>query len=486
MQFLRQILPFLPLLLGLSEVLCDSWTDFTSLRREPPPPAPQTSRKSVIEGWIEQKLDHFNDSNNATYKMRFLANNQFYKPGGPIFIFVGGEWSISPGWVSGGHMYDMAKELNGYLFYTEHRFYGQSHPTSDLSFENLQYLNVNQALADLAHFIRVKKQEIPGASSSGVILVGASYSATMVTWFRQKYPELANGAWSSSAPLLAKTDFVEYYETVGESIKFVGGENCYNRIEKAFAEMERLVEIGDFETLSEKLNLCNKNQRNQLDLWYLFKSLSGSLAGTVQYHKEGTIERTCEIIMDDENDIDGFAKYVKSVMNGCLTTNFNTFVERYRNTSWDSEVGEGNRQWLFQTCNEFGWYQTSGSANQPFGSNFPVELSYQACQSIFSESFTKETIDNNVNTTNLHHNGMKPNITNVYSTHGHLDPWKRMGVQTDVNAESPAFVIPLASHCADLHSVSKDDSTEMLETKKRTTTLVKQWLDINSTLPKIF
>jgi pimeloyl-ACP methyl ester carboxylesterase len=68
-------------------------------------------------------------------------------------------------------------------------------------------LHIDQAIEDLAHFIRYKKASIDGASNSGVIMVGGSYSATMVSWFSQRYPDLVNGVWSSSAPLLAKLDF---------------------------------------------------------------------------------------------------------------------------------------------------------------------------------------------------------------------------------------------------------------------------------------
>ena len=31
------------------------------------------------------------------------------------------------------------------------------------------------------------------------------------------------------------------------------------------------------------------------------------------------------------------------------------------------------RQWMYQTCTEFGFYQTSDSANQPFGKLFPLK-----------------------------------------------------------------------------------------------------------------
>lgn len=78
---------------------------------------------------------------------------------------------------------------------------------SDLRTDKLKYLNIDQALADLAHFVVEMRKTIPGAEKSGVIMIGGSYSATMVSWFRQKYPHLINGAWASSAPVFAKVEF---------------------------------------------------------------------------------------------------------------------------------------------------------------------------------------------------------------------------------------------------------------------------------------
>lgn len=57
-----------------------------------------------------------------------MLNDVFFKTGGPMFIFLGGEWEISKGRITGGHMYDMAREHNGLLVYTEHRYYGKSKP----------------------------------------------------------------------------------------------------------------------------------------------------------------------------------------------------------------------------------------------------------------------------------------------------------------------------------------------------------------------
>ena len=35
----------------------------------------------------------------------------------------------------------------------------------------------------------------------------------------------------------------------------------------------------------------------------------------------------------------------------------------------------GYRQWIYQTCTEFGWYQSSDQPGHPYGTKFPVEFS---------------------------------------------------------------------------------------------------------------
>lgn len=158
--------------------------------------------------WVEQPLNHFDRQDERTWQMRYLQNERYYQKGGPIFIFVGGEAAVAGAWLTTGHMHDMARDLNGTMFHTEHRYYGQSRPTPNLTVEELRFLSVDQALADLAHFISFVKRTYPGLSDARVIIVGASYAASMVTWFSQKYPHLVDGAWSSSAPVFAHVDFI--------------------------------------------------------------------------------------------------------------------------------------------------------------------------------------------------------------------------------------------------------------------------------------
>lgn len=40
---------------------------------------------------ITQRLDNFDPTNDATWEQQFYSNNEFYQPGGPIFVFLAGE-----------------------------------------------------------------------------------------------------------------------------------------------------------------------------------------------------------------------------------------------------------------------------------------------------------------------------------------------------------------------------------------------------------
>lgn len=70
----------------------------------------------------------------------------------------------------------------------------------------MRFLNIDQALADLAYFIKYLKQQ-PRFANSKIIMYGGSYAANMVMWFKQRYPHLVLGVVASSGPIEAKIDF---------------------------------------------------------------------------------------------------------------------------------------------------------------------------------------------------------------------------------------------------------------------------------------
>ncbi|VDM68456.1 unnamed protein product [Strongylus vulgaris] len=60
------------------------------------------SNDAVMQDWFQNKVDHFNTSNNAVYQQRYWYNQQWYKKGGPVFLMLGGESAEDPYWVQDG------------------------------------------------------------------------------------------------------------------------------------------------------------------------------------------------------------------------------------------------------------------------------------------------------------------------------------------------------------------------------------------------
>lgn len=167
----------------------------------------------------------------------------------------------------------------------------------------LKQLNLQQSLADLAFFIRYQKSRNPELKDSKVILVGGSYSGSMVTWMTQRYPDLIAASWASSAPLLAKADFygkflfcfiwlnicvwfLEYMDLVSSSVQLSYGQNCSQRITRGFEHLVKLFHENNIQTLLSKLNGCKDyDPENPLDRAAFFNGLGNYFALIVQSYR---------------------------------------------------------------------------------------------------------------------------------------------------------------------------------------------------------
>lgn len=59
-----------------------------------------------------------------------MYNDAYYKSGGPLFLFIGGEGSLDyiGGYLQDGLMANIAQKAGAIMYMLEHRFYGQSIP----------------------------------------------------------------------------------------------------------------------------------------------------------------------------------------------------------------------------------------------------------------------------------------------------------------------------------------------------------------------
>ncbi|XP_001954817.4 putative serine protease K12H4.7 [Drosophila ananassae] len=438
---------------------------------------------SVEELWLDQRVDHFDENNNGTWKMRYFRNAKYHNPQGPIYIFVGGEWTISPGLMSTGLTHDMAVENSGMLFYTEHRYYGLSlpHGNKSLKVHQLKQLNLQQSLADLAFFIRHQKSNNPELKDSKVILVGGSYSGSMVTWMTQRYPDLIAASWASSAPLLAKADFYEYMDMVSSSVQLSYGQNCSQRISRGFEYLVKLFHENNIRTLLSKFNGCKDyDPKNPLDRAAFFNGLGNYFALIVQSYS-AYIPRLCESLMSlDASDEVAFIKFLELLYSegrrstACQDFGYSSMLQLF---SEEDDHGSGTRAWFYQTCNEFGWYtttQSKSSLSAAFAKQVPLSYFEKLCQDAFGPEQTPQKLARGIRQTNLEFGGFGFNHSERYAqvifTHGQLDPWRALGQQTG----SQAIVLTGYSHVEDLASIRITDSVQMNLAKLRVMSFLRR------------
>lgn len=74
------------------------------------------------------------------------------------------------------------------------------------------------------------------------------------------------------------------------------------------------------------------------------------------------------------------AHLVSDNLMDCVENNYQKFVKYYKNETWSSD---SERQWYYQTCTEFGYYQTTNSNNSVFGSLFPLRYYTDICTDLY-------------------------------------------------------------------------------------------------------
>lgn len=270
---------------------------------------------------------------------------------------IGGEGTASSKWMREGAWILYAKKFGALCFQLEHRFYGKSHPTPDISTKNLGILSAEIALADLANFISVMKVQYNLTDHSKWIAFGGSYPGSLAAWLRQKYPHLIDGAISSSGPLLAKVDFFEYYNVVENSLR-THSDLCIESIKKAYGQLKILLkeELGR-RTIDDKFKLCTSiedSYNNILDITSFYENIADGFAGVVQYNKDNrnsksatTIDDVCEIMTNTSlgPQIHRLAAVTQLLLAAeklnCMDYKYDESIRNISKISWDSEEAEG-------------------------------------------------------------------------------------------------------------------------------------------------
>ena len=190
-------------------------------------------------------IDHFHNESmyephsSGTFNLRYFFDATYYKAGGPVIVLESGEDDATDRlpYLQKGVIHQLAEATGGIAVVLEHRYYGTSFPTPDLSTENLRFLTTQQALADTDYFARnvvfegLEDKDLT-APHTPYIAYGGSYAGAFVAFLRKTYPDtyyggclrealcifvlIISGAIASSGVTKAIYDYWEYYEPVRE------------------------------------------------------------------------------------------------------------------------------------------------------------------------------------------------------------------------------------------------------------------------------
>ena len=96
---------------------------------------------------------------------------------------------------------------------------------------------------------------------------------------------------------------------------------------------------------------------------------------------------------------------------------------------------------MYQTCNEFGFYQTSSGESEIFGNEFPIKYFIQQCMDIFGSKFNASYLDAAVQRTNTMYGELHIQTSKVVFVHGSIDPWHALGITESNEMSTPAIYI---------------------------------------------
>jgi len=317
---------------------------------------------ALTAGIYQQDIDHSGLLAGQTFSQRYWVDSEYASSPAdkaPVIYHICGEGDATQGYFLNDNAIEWAKTLGAHLVYLEHRYYGQSLPFPDLSSDHMQYLTLDNVLADLAGFQQwISTQQ---GWQGKWISVGGSYSATLSAIYRYTHPELVVGALAASAPMYS-------------------GPNT----------------------------------------------------------PEGT--------QSDLNDA----------------------------SSTDPSSDTGDRQWVYQACTTFAFWQTDETTiydpstwlcQQLFGNNVTL-----ADSNAYNQKYEVPFISNSASSP-----------TNILFTYGSADIWTTIGIsqQENANPDITIWTINGAGHHFDLNAPTATDSADVLAARQEFVTLAQQWLGVN-------
>ncbi|KAG4071866.1 hypothetical protein HA402_006027 [Bradysia odoriphaga] len=424
------------------------------------------------------KLDHFNPQDARTVEFQYRLNLDFYRDEGPLFVYINDGEQYTTEWIEEGLIVDIARELGGAVITSDHRYWRLNTPTESSSFDNLRFLTVDQAIADIATLIHTLRDHL-SSTFPRVIVWGTGYGATLATFARKKYPHLIDGAFASSGLFRAEVSDESYFDNLSYNLRHHGSDECFGRVKNAFDVLEYLIENAEGDYLQERLRLCQPLEvDNDQEVGFLIERLVDYISAYIKQHNLFGLENFCrDMSYYNEDTLNSLIRWVLYVYDGpeCYNIDYEEYIEELTQTNWDARFAS-RRALAYLRCTQIGAFRIPSDYEfTAFPQLLTDEYHYKFCEDILGEQYNRTSLQSAVDNLNLIYGGQEQVISHVIYTNAGLDPWISHGVSEYGLVESTAIFIQYAAAGADLSSISTEDSAELYRAKQLITEYVTRW-----------
>lgn len=470
----------------------------------------------------QQRQDHFDGTNANVWGQYYYVNDTFWKgpsTNSPIFLCVGGEGPAFDGSVVVDSVHcsnaaEYLEETGALMIAIQHRYYGchassttNEQQVSQISSSTLldcpitaftsnpnvdmKYLSSHQALSDIANFHEYVVEKYALTTANKWISFGGSYPGMLAAWTRLKFPHLIHAAVSSSAPVHAKLEMQEYNDIAADaySVEMVGGSvNCTSAITKGHASIGTMLQGSQgrayltslFETGQDSEWLANATNARSFagEGVAYFPSQGNDPMSTAPF---SNIQLICETMVNEALG-DEVARLAVITKGQRASKSFSKILEM--SAGGGGRAGSRGIQqampgvwdfWSWQTCTEFGFYQTCDVGSKCMYTRgldlLADEMSF--CKDKFH--IEPSTVQENINQTNLYYGSDTPSGSRVLWVNGEVDPWHGLSVNTALPGQ-PILYVKGASHHAWTHPLSDCSQQTVLDARKTIRDQVADWL----------
>ncbi|EOD24161.1 hypothetical protein EMIHUDRAFT_469381 [Emiliania huxleyi CCMP1516] len=419
--------------------------------------------------YTRQALDHFafNGERSAElWSQRYYEDTTLWGgPGHPVFLSLGGEGPV--GGPPSGLQRELAATHRAALISLEHRFYGESRPTADMSSTALRHLSAEQALADAAQFVE---------------------------WW---YPASVRAAVAYSGPILSQLDFYQYNQVVTAVLDSFGGAKCVPLLRAAFtqlvAALGRSGKSPGREGAARLLHACDVPESDDDD-----GVLIGSVQATTRYPRTHINPlQSCNSFAPASALGAALAPLAATLPARCLAARYSSYLAPLLDSNFSTGTPT-NRQWFYQLCNEFGQqtcepYATDCATGEaglppsvfaPFSHDDDLQRGLRLCEQLFGIRATPPALwtGKQRGWTNVAHGGRGIRASNVVFINGRRDPYSSVSLlpeqlsaaQTRLGVRSVA--IANGSHCVGMEATSARDDPDVTAAKRAVREALAEWL----------